>query len=61
MKDTIFNYGRKFHQIVLEIADTCSSAVVTETIEIQVELEGPDTPGGFDDWLNSNVIKPSNS
>jgi hypothetical protein len=61
MKDTIFNNGRKFLQSVLGIADTCSSVVVAETIEIQVELEGPDTPGGFDDWLNSNIIKPSDS
>lgn len=57
MKGTIFNHGRKFQQSVSEIADICSSAVVKEMIEIQVELEGPDAPGGFDDWLHSQCCK----
>ncbi len=63
MKDTIFNHGRKFQSTVSQMADTCSSAVVdvTDTIEIQVELEGPDAPGGFDDWLNSNIRRASKS
>ena len=41
---------------VSEMAAASSSA-----IEIQVELEGPDAPGGFDDWLNSTILRPSRS
>jgi len=54
MKDTIFNYGRKFHKCI-EVATTSSEINVTERLEVQVELEGPDEPGGFDEWVNKNA------
>ena len=62
MKDVIFNHGRKFCKSVSEMANASSSATVRkETIEIQVELEGPDAPGGFDDWLNCCTRQPGKS
>lgn len=52
MKDTIFNYGRRFHKN-MEILSTSS---VFSKLEVQVELEGPDEPGGFDEWVNVNKV-----
>lgn len=60
MKDTIFNHGRKFHKCVeastASAATTTSSSLygVHDRIEVQVELEGPDAPGGYDEWIHSN-------
>jgi hypothetical protein len=57
MKDTIFNHGRKFHKC-LEVANS-SRLNVKDRLEVQVELEGPDASGGFDEWVNSNDTIPS--
>jgi hypothetical protein len=46
MKETIFIHGRKLHQCI-------PRSVVKKKLEIQVELDGPDAPGGFDDWIHS--------
>ena len=53
MKDTIFNQGRKFHKCIE--ASSSSTLDISARLECQVELEGPDEPGGFDEWVNSNV------
>eukprot|EP00985_Skeletonema_marinoi_P024398 scaffold16946_cov80-Skeletonema_marinoi.AAC.1 len=59
MKDTIFNYGRKFHKCIEQLQSVSSSnstanTSVRERLEVQVELEGPDVPGGFDEWVVAN-------
>ena len=60
MKDTIFNYGRKFHKCIEQLQSVSSSnstantRSVRERLEVQVELEGPDVPGGFDEWVVAN-------
>lgn len=56
MKDTIFNHGRKFHQCIEAATRTSVNTNVVEKIEVQVELEGPDQPGGFDEWAKANAI-----
>ena len=61
MKDTIFGNGRKFLKAVVGLLkaaapenskDELSSV---ESLEVQVELEGPDSPGGFDEWIKRIV------
>jgi len=53
MKDTIFNHGRKFHKCI-EVHQSSSKLNTREILEVQVELEGPDKPGGFDEWISTN-------
>lgn len=63
MKDTIFNYGRKFHKCFLSLLASNSSSGKGNTssyiqkIEVQAELDGPDVSGGFDDWLKSTFLE----
>ena len=59
MKDTILNYGRKFHKCIEQLQSVSSSnstanTSIRERLEVQVELEGPDVPGGFDEWVIAN-------
>lgn len=54
MKDTIFHHGRKFHKC-LNNKDKHS----VKLLEVQVELEGPDQPGGFDEWVEANAPPPT--
>ena len=54
MKDTIFGSGRKFCRAVkslLEVDGDKNANDSFSTLEVQVELEGPDAAGGFDDWV----------
>ena len=53
MKDTIFNHGRKFHKSV-ELQSDGTKISMGKLLEVQVELEGPDTPGGFDEWVHAS-------
>lgn len=60
MKDTIFSNGRKFHQRlfqnIMDASQTKSGVSywdVEDILEAQVELEGPDAPGGFDEWVTN--------
>jgi len=60
MKDTIFNSGRKLYKIIQHsirrgkqgFESNCFSWYLSEDmLELQVELEGPDAPGGFNEWV----------
>lgn len=55
MKDTIFSNGRKFHQAIVRKALKEGENAVSRKLEIQAELEGPDTPRGFDEWIGECV------
>ena len=48
MSDTIYNHGRKLDRSIDEMIGHRKR----KRLETQVELEGPDSPGGFDEWLN---------
>ena len=48
MNDAIYNHGRKFDRCIAQMRGYRKK----QRLEVQVELEGPDAPGGFDDWLN---------
>lgn len=50
MEDTVFGTGRKFHAALRS-----RSAFSGDRLEIQAELEGPEAPGGFDEWFNRQV------
>jgi len=52
MNDTIFSHGRKFHQSIDGFAARTGCTHMLKKLEVQVELEGPDQPGGFDEWVN---------
>jgi hypothetical protein len=59
MKDIIFNYGRKFHKCIEQLqsvsfSNSTGNTSVRERLEVQVELEGPDVPRGFDEWVVAN-------
>ena len=60
-KDTIFGNGRKFLKAVVGLlnAAACDNSKdelsSVESLEVQVELEGPDSPGGFDEWIKRIV------
>ena len=57
MKDTIFSHGRKFCKAIrniLEVNDNTNANIVCST-EVQVELEGPDAPGGFGEWVKQII------
>ena len=56
MKDTIFNHGRKFHKSV-ELQSDGTKISMGKLLEVQVELEGPDTPGGFNEWVHASRNK----
>jgi|AntRauTorckE5430_2_1112549.scaffolds.fasta_scaffold00596_5 hypothetical protein len=51
MKDTIYNTGRKFGK---QIQEAFLGFQFFDTLEVQAELDGPDMPGGFDEWLQSS-------
>ena len=54
MKDTIFGNGRKFCKAVkglLEAVGDANANDLFSSLEVQVELEGPDAAGGFDEWV----------
>jgi hypothetical protein len=60
MKDTIFNSGRKLYKSIQhsirmgrkDFESNCFSWYLSEDrLELQVELEGPDAPGGFNEWV----------
>ena len=61
MKDTIFGNGRKFLNAVVGLLKAAASdnskdeLSSVEHLEVQVELEGPDSPGGFDEWIKRIV------
>ena len=61
MKDTIFGNGRKFLKAVVGLLNVAASdnskdgLSSVESLEVQVELEGPDSPGGFDEWIKRIV------
>ena len=61
MKDTIFGNGRKFLNAVVGLLKAAASnnskdeLSSVENLEVQVELEGPDSPGGFDEWIKRIV------
>ena len=61
MKDTIFGNGRKFLKAVVGLLNAAASEnskdelSSVESLEVQVELEGPDSPGGFDEWIKRIV------
>ena len=61
MKDTIFGNGRKFLKAVVGLLKAAASdnskdeLNSVENLEVQVELEGPDSPGGFDEWIKRIV------
>ena len=54
MKDTIFGNGRKFCKAVkalMEAVGDTNANDLFSSLEVQVELEGPDAAGGFDEWV----------
>jgi hypothetical protein len=51
MKDTIFSNGRKFYQAIMRKSLKEGVSANARKLEIQAELEGPDTPFGFDEWI----------
>lgn len=54
MKDTIFGNGIKFCKAVknlLEADGDTDANDLFSSLEVQVELEGPDAAGGFDEWV----------
>ena len=61
MKDTIFGNGRKFLKAVVGLLKAAApenskdELSLVESLEVQVELEGPDSPGGFDEWIKRIV------
>mmetsp|Transcript_3992 Transcript_3992/g.11350 ORF Transcript_3992/g.11350 Transcript_3992/m.11350 type:complete len:212 (-) Transcript_3992:2552-3187(-) len=61
MRDTIFGNGRKFRKAVMgwskaNASENSGNKLSSgESLEVQVELEGPDSPGGFDEWIKRIV------
>jgi len=63
MNDTIFNIGRKLYQCLLQKLNSSKTDSgeknwhLEDRLETQVELEGPDTPDGFDEWVKKNMLR----